>query len=101
MLDVNRMRLDDIRLANRDPRPIPTNGIDLELQRLSFYDSWDQWLNEMERPIYADHLFEQGLSYVYGVCIRLLRDGIPEPAEFYLGAGKPSQVITLRSGGLQ
>ena len=66
-----------------------------------FYDSWDQRVNEMERPnAYSDQLFAQGLSYVYGVCI-LLRS-IPELLEFYLGPGKPPQLITLtfRSVGL-
>ena len=90
------MRLDKVRLAYRDIRPIPPDGEVLEPPRLSFYDSWDKWVNEMERPnAYADQLFAQGLSYVYGVSISLLRDGIPEPVEIYLGPRKPSQVITL------
>ena len=66
MLDVNGMRLDDVRLAYRDPRPIPPDGVILVPSQLSFCDSWDQWVNEMERPnAYADQLFAQGLSYVY------------------------------------
>ena len=60
-------------------------------------------MNVMELPkAYVDQLFAQGLSYVYGVSIRLLCDSIPEPLEFYLGPGKPLHLLTLtfRSGGL-
>ena len=78
ILDGNGMHLDDIRLAYCDHITIPPGGVILEPPRLSFYDSWDQWMSEMERPnAYADQLFAHALSYVYGVCIRLLCDGIP------------------------
>ena len=36
------------KLAYRDPRPIPSDDVVLGPPRLSFYDSWDQWVNEME-----------------------------------------------------
>ena len=51
---------------------------------------------------YMDQLFAQGLSYVSGICIRLICDSIPEPLVFHLGPGKPLQSITLtfRSEGL-
>ena len=103
MFDMNTKSLDDVRLAWRDPGPIPPIGVVLEPPRQDFYDSWDQWVNTMERPkAYADQLFGQGLSYVYGVCILLLCDSIPEPLEFYLGPVKPPQLITstFKSGGL-
>ena len=70
---MNGMSLDDVRLAWRDPRPIPPAGVVLEPPRQDFYDSCDQCVNEMERlQAYADQLFAQGLSYVYGVCILLI-----------------------------
>ena len=50
MLDVNGMRLDDVRLAFRDPRPIPQGSVVLDPPKQDFYDSWDQWVDEMEQP---------------------------------------------------
>ena len=46
-VDGNGMSLDDVRLAWRDPRPIPPAGVVLEPPRQDFYNSWDQWVNEM------------------------------------------------------
>ena len=104
MLNGDGLRLDDIREGYRYLREISLDGADLDPPSVSYYDSWDQWVNEMERPnAYMDQLSAQGLSDVYGVCIRLLCDGIPEPVAFYLGPGTPSQLITLtfRTGGLR
>ena len=103
MLDLNGVSLDELREGYIDLRPAPLDGTALEPPRLHYYDSWEQWVTEMERPdAYVDNLFAQGLSYVYGVCIRLLCDSIREPLEFYLGSGKPLQTITLtfRAGGM-
>ena len=103
MFDINGMRLDDDRLAFRDPRPISQESEILDPPRHDIYDSWDQWVDEMERPsAYTDQLFAQGLAYIYGVSFSWLCDTIPEPLELYLGPGKPISVITLtfRSGGL-
>ena len=49
MLDINRVSLEDVRLAWKDPRPIPPDSVVLEPPRQAFYDYWDQWVNEMER----------------------------------------------------
>ena len=103
MLDINGVTLDELREAYVDYRQEPTDGMVLEPPRVTYYDSWDQWVNEMERPAaYVDHLFAQGVSYVYGVGIRLISDMLPEPWEFYLGMGKPLETITLtfRAGGM-
>ena len=76
MLDVHGLSLVVLREGYVDIRPSPSDGTALEPPRLSYYDSWEQWMNEMERPnAYVHHLFAQGLSYAYGVCIR-------EPLEF-------------------
>ena len=50
---------------------------------------------------YTDKLLAHGLSFVYGVTIRLICESIPEPEFFYLGPVKPVHMITLtfRSGG--
>ena len=40
MPDVDWMRLDNIRLEYRDPRPIPPDVVVLEPPHLSFYDFW-------------------------------------------------------------
>ena len=55
----------------RDIRPIPLDGVILEPPRLSFCNSWDQWMNEMERPnAYADQFLRRGchmcMEYVFG-----------------------------------
>ena len=103
MQDGNGLRLDDIREGYRNLRDIPLDSADLYPPRVTYYDSWDQWVNEMVRPnAYVDQLFAQKLPNVYGVSIRLLFDGIPESVEFYLGPGRPQQMITLtyRPGGL-
>ena len=103
MQDVNGMSLDELREAYIDLRQEPLDGTTLEPPRVSHYDTWDQWVTEMERPhAYVDNLFAQGLSYVYGVGIRLLCDIISEPLEFYLGPARPEHAITLtfRAGGM-
>ena len=103
MLDVNELGLNALREGYIDLRPEPSDGTVLEPPRLSYYDTWEQWVNEMERPnAYVDNLLVQDVSYVYGVCIRLLCDSIWEPVEFYPGPGKPlhSLMLTFRSGGM-
>ena len=62
----------------------------------TFYDSWDQWVDEMGKPsAYIDQIFAQGLSFMSEVAIRLIYDSITEPQEFYLGQGKRTQITTL------
>ena len=62
MLDINGVSLDDIRMAWQDPRLIPPDGVVLEPPCQDCNDSWDPWVNEIERPTaYADQLFAQGL----------------------------------------
>ena len=103
MLDINGVSNDELRMGYIDLRLVPSDGTALEPLRLSYSDSWDQWVTDMERPnAYLDHLLAQGLSYVYGVGIHLLCDTIRKPVEFYLGPGKPLYSITLllRSGGM-
>ena len=103
MQDVNGVSLDELQEGYIDLRQEPSDGTDLEPPRLSYYDTWDEWVTEMERPnAYVDNLFAQGLSYVFGVCIRLLCDITPEPLEFYLGPARPCHAITLtfRAGGM-
>ena len=73
MLDINGVGLDDLRMTWQDP--------------LGSVGEWD--------GAYTDQHLVQGLSYVYGACIRLICDRLPEPFEFYLGPGKPLQLITL------
>ena len=68
MQDVNGVSLNEPPEAYFDLKPVPTDGIDLVPPRLSYYDTWDQWVTEMERPnAYVDNVFALGLSYVYGV----------------------------------
>ena len=51
--------------------------------RLDLYDSWDEWLDEMEKPnAYTDVLFAHGLSYANGVSIRLIVDYVTEPIKY-------------------
>ena len=71
MQDVNGVSLDELRQGYIDLRQKPSDGTDMEPPRLSYYDTWDEWVTEMERPnAYVDNLFAQGLSYVFGVCIQ-------------------------------
>ena len=103
MLGVNGLSLGVLREGYVDLSPLPSDGTALEPPRLSYCDSWEQWVNEMEQPnAYVDHLFAQGVSYVYGVGIRVICDSIRELVEFYLEPGKPlhSLTLTFRSGGM-
>ena len=44
MVDVNWVTLDELREAYIDLRPEPPEGTELEPARLSYYDTWDQWV---------------------------------------------------------
>ena len=60
MLDTRGIVLDELRVVEQDPRP---KSMDYDPPRLDFYDSWDEWVDEMERPkAYTDILFAHGLS---------------------------------------
>ena len=72
MLDTRTVVLEELRVVEQDPRP---RSAEYNPPRLDFYDSWDEWVEEMERPkAFTDILLAHGLSYFYGVTIRLIVD---------------------------
>ena len=73
--DMKGFNRDSLKDPWRDLRSIPVDMVALVLPRLTFYDLWDHWVDEMEGlSAFTVQLFAHGLSAIRRIC-----DRMPEP----------------------